>query len=158
MWKLDRITNLLLLNNFVKVKDIQADYFRPVKVYVSGDLVAFGDLTESIEYHIYEVGDWERCSEDFHKLLKKPMLMAKKGDLISIYKLDDKAYLIEYTPSDDEGNSYKCIKVIKHKDYGEVCDELLGYFYVKGFIKIADDDEVQYLIKNLNNQSYKLIA
>jgi hypothetical protein len=149
MWRVERITNLFVVNNYVEVKDLT----KPVKFYVSGDLVAYGDVNEAIEYHIREVGDWERCSKDFYRLLKRPMLIAKRGDLINIYKLDDYAYLIEYIASDDKENSYKCLKVIKCKDYGEECNELLGYFYVKGFIQIVDEEMV---VENLKNSNYEI--
>ncbi len=156
MWIVERISNLLVLNNFVKVKDMQATFLRPVKFFVGYDLIVFGDVNESIEYRVIEANERERCSIDFYNHFKKPILLAKRVDLISIYKLDNKAYLVEYIPHSDEENSYKCIKILKHKDYGEVCNELMGYFYVKGFIKIADDDEVQYIIKNLTEQGYEI--
>jgi hypothetical protein len=147
MWRVERITNLFVVNNFVEAEDLA----KPVKFYVSGDLVAYGDVNEAIEYHMLEVSDWERWSVEFYKLLRKPIIIAKWFDLISIYKLDDYAYLIECSLG-NEGKGYRCVKVIKYKDYGEECNELLGYFYVKGVVKIADDDEVQYIVKNLSKQ------
>ena len=156
MWRVERISNLLLFNNFVKVKDMQATFLKPIRFFVGYDLIAFGDVNESIEYRVIEANERERCSIDFYNHLKKPMLMAKRVDLVAIYKLDG-AYLVEYIPYSDEENSYKCVKILKHKDYGEVCNELMGYFYVKGFIKISDDDEVQYIVKNLTEQGYEIM-